>query len=85
MELISRMMTVTLFLPMKTESDLMGECYSRSYYNYYQCYCRAEGEDPVLPGSVSSVKSDDDEDDQYDEDQDEQCKYIMTLVTLMMM
>ena len=27
MELISRMMTVTLFLPMKTEWDLMGECY----------------------------------------------------------
>ena len=39
--------------------------------------CRAEGENPVLPGAgpaVTTSKSDDDE-DQFDDDHDEQCKY----------
>lgn len=37
---------------------------------------RAEGENPVLPGTGPAVttKSDDD-DDQLDDDHDEQCKY----------
>ena len=38
---------------------------------------RAEGENPVLPGTgpaVTTNKSDDDE-DQFDDDHDEQCKY----------
>lgn len=38
---------------------------------------RAEGENPVLPGTgpaVTTSKSDDDE-DQFDDDHEEQCKY----------
>ena len=38
--------------------------------------CRAEGENPDLPGQgqVNMTKSDDD--DQYDDDQDEQSKFL---------
>ena len=76
------MRTVTVFLHMKTGLVLMGK-----YKHTYTKHClmtlllphRAEGENPVLPSSVSTTKSEDEEEeDQFDDDHDEQCKYTRT-------
>ena len=61
----------------KTDSDLTGEIavVERERVTPSDT-CRAEGENPDLPGQgqVNMTKSDDD--DQYDDDQDEQSKFL---------
>ena len=74
------MLRVTQSRHMRTGKDQTGEyplCLQAVTHYILVILLRAEGENPVLPGSgpaVTSNKSDDDE-DQFDDDHDEQCKY----------
>ena len=45
----------------------------------YFLFGRAEGDNPVLPGTSQTAQKSDD-DDPYDDDQDEQCKSILSFV-----